>query len=240
MFHAECQGASKEQLEEWLAKRNVTFPNTLGRGPFDGYQGEQGLPYAFVVGVEGDVIWQGRRGYKQVIHDEMKKVRYPGLGKAKVAKKLQEAAGLFAQGKFAKAAEKAESVMGKSEDDAEIATDGKHIVSKVAAMKAKLHAKVERYKKEREFAKALASLQKISAGFKGTPEGAAAKTSLKELRKDKTVRNELKAFATLESIQKKFGTMSDANKKRAMLEGFMKQYEGTKAAEHAKRQLSWL
>lgn len=240
IFACESQGIDKAKLETWLRKRNATYPNTIGRGAFSAYEGKSGLPYAFVIGVDGKVIWEGRNGYKQVILEEIKKVRYPGLGKASVAKGLEKSASLYSKGAFAKAVAEAEKKLSKAEDDATLAADAKFIMDKVEATSKKLHARFDRLKGEREFSEALATLGKIAQGFKGTPVGDAAKTNLKALKKDKAVKKELQAEAALAGVMKRLETLHDPQKKAGMLEGFIKKFEGTKAAERAQARVNEL
>lgn len=240
IFHCESQGADKEKLEEWLGRRGVTFPNTIGGGDFSAYEGESGLPYAFVVGVDGTVVWQGRSGYKKVIHDEMKKVRYPGLGKTSVAKGLEKAAALFGAKQYAKAAKEARSKLDKAEGETPVAADAKYIISKTVSVRKKLQAAIERHKSEREYTKALTTLQLMARAFKGTPEGSAAKQTVKEMKKDAAVKKELKADAALARIRASFDTMHDITKKKSILDNFSKQFSGTRAAEHALQLKRWL
>ena len=119
IIHVESQGHSADEVRAFCEKRGVTFPNTTDRGGFSAYPGDNGLPYAYVIGVEGKVLFQGRGNYKEVIHQELAKVRYPGLGKRSVAEPVHKAATLFGGRQYSKAIAEAEKTRDKLAADAE-------------------------------------------------------------------------------------------------------------------------
>ena len=86
IFLVESQGGTLEDISKYVKDRNLTFPVAIrNECDFDGYKGGNGLPYAFVVGPDGKVAWQGRDGYAAVIEKELARIKYPGLGKLDVA-----------------------------------------------------------------------------------------------------------------------------------------------------------
>ena len=242
MFHVEAQGHSKEEVTAFLRKRGVTFPNTTNRGDFSGFTSPGGLPYAFVIGVDGKVIWEGRSGYKMIIHQELEKIRYPGLGKLEVEKGLEKAAGYFGMKNFAKAIAEAEKKQASAEEagNSALVADAKYIVARANSMGDRMEKKVAKLKGEKEYTKALQTLQMISQGFKGLERGDKAKTELKALKKDPTVKAELKADATFEQLKKRLVKIYDPAEKKAHLEAFAKKFSGRKAAERAREMINFM
>jgi thiol-disulfide isomerase/thioredoxin len=88
IFHVESQNHTADEIRAYCEKMGYHFPQTLREGEtdFGAYPGPGSLPYGYLIGAEGKVIWQGRRGYEEVIADEIPKIRYPGLGKSEVSR----------------------------------------------------------------------------------------------------------------------------------------------------------
>jgi thiol-disulfide isomerase/thioredoxin len=76
VFMLERQGHDEAAITKVFRNRGLTFPDVLeGSFPF---QGVGTLPYAYVIGVDGTVIFEGPNGYSAVIDEEIKKVKYSG------------------------------------------------------------------------------------------------------------------------------------------------------------------
>jgi hypothetical protein len=73
VFMLERQGHDEAAITKVFRSRGLTFPAVLeGNFPF---RGVGALPYAFVIGVDGTVIFEGHDGYSGVIDEEIKKVK---------------------------------------------------------------------------------------------------------------------------------------------------------------------
>jgi len=73
VFMLERQGHDEAAITKAFRNRGLTFPDVLeGSFPF---QAVDKLPYAYVIGVDGTVIFEGHDGYSAVIEDEIKKVK---------------------------------------------------------------------------------------------------------------------------------------------------------------------
>jgi len=73
VFMLERQGHDEAAITKVFRSRGLTFPDVLeGSFPF---QGVGTLPYAYVIGVDGTVIFEGHDGYSGVIEEEIKKVK---------------------------------------------------------------------------------------------------------------------------------------------------------------------
>ena len=63
VFLVESQGHGLDELTKYAANKGLTFPIAIRNScDFGGYKGGNGLPYAFVVGPAGKVVWQARMG----------------------------------------------------------------------------------------------------------------------------------------------------------------------------------
>jgi len=242
IIHIESQGHSADEVRAFCEKRGVTFPNTTDRGGFSAYPGDNGLPYAYVIGVEGKVLFQGRGNYKEVIHQELAKVRYAGLGKRSVAEPVHKAATLFAGRQYAKAIAEAEKTRDKLAADAEkdaskaapeAVADAEYVIARALKVAERRREGIEKSKASRDYDLALEGLDILAASFKGHEIGDTAKEERKTLAKDDAVEKELKAFAALASVDAQLAKENDPEKKKATYQAFAGKFEGTRAAERA-------
>jgi hypothetical protein len=203
-------------------------------GGFGNYPGGGGIPYAYVIGPDGKVVWEGHSGYEGIIDKELGRIKYHGLGKLDVAPGLEKAATLFVNGDYAKAKADAEKVKEKKSDEAAVVADADFIIARVDATATKLSEKAEATKASRRYHETVSCLEKLSKGFKGTETGDKAAEDLKALKKDKAVKKELQAWTALESILASNEKAKDKAAKRKNLIAFYEKFEGTAAADEAK------
>ena len=233
MFLLESQGTGEDKLKAFLKAKGITAPVQMGG--LSGYPGNGGLPFAYVIGVDGKVVMEGRGDYHAVIKAEMAKIKYPGLGKLDVAKGLEKAAGNFVAKAYNKAIDDCNSVIEKGKDEAAVA-DAKFIIERCNAEGAKLRARIDAAKGEKRYLDAFADLETLSSGFKGMEIGDAAATELKELKKDKEVKKEVDAANGLIKLRENVAKMKTKTEKATALRNFAKQKanDGTRAADDAK------
>lgn len=234
MFLVESQGGTAETITAYAKERGLTFPIPLGGGGFANYKGGNGLPYAFVVGPDAKVVWQGHSGYESVIANQLKRIKYPGLGKLEVAKEVQAAATLFGAGEYAKAAAAAAKVKEKKADDAEVVADAELVINRVNQKAGSIRAKVDAAKSARRYHEAQAGLELLAGkGFKGMEVSGTAAAELKEMKGDKGIQKEIKAWKDLDTVVESNAKTKDLPTKRTNLKNFIRKYEGTAAAEEA-------
>jgi hypothetical protein len=237
IFMVESQGGTLEAITEYAKQKGLTLPIPIGGGgsDFSKFPGGNGLPYAFVIGPDGKVAWQGREGYGAVCVKELERIKYPGLGKLEVAPELVKSATSFGAGNYAAAREEALKVKEKEADNEAAVAEADYIIKRVDDRVISLRAKIDDAKGKKRYHEALAMLDTLAGkAYKGLPESEAAAEEAKELRKDKAVKEELKAWdalaKTLEANEK---AKSDADKKKNLIK-FYEKYEGMAAAEEAK------
>lgn len=117
LFAFHHQAATKDELAKFCKDRGITYPVSQGGGT--AFSGTGGIPVAWLIGVEGKIVWQGNPAASQgaldaKIKEEMAKIKYPGLGKLDVDAKVAPAAALFTQKQYDKARETALKLIEKT------------------------------------------------------------------------------------------------------------------------------
>lgn len=236
IFIVYAQSHPREEVEKFLADRGCKVPCPYNGSDFSGYRnGWSGLPYGFVIGPDAKVVWEGRSGYEAVIDKELARIKYPGLGKLEVAPGLEKVAQAFVAGNYAQARSDAEKAKEKKADNEAFVADADFIIKRVDEVAKKLQGQAEAGKASRRYHDALKALDTLAKGFKGTDEGKAAEDEAKELRKDKDVKKELSAWDALEKTLQANEKAKDNAAKKKNLNDFYKKYEGTAAADEARK-----
>lgn len=234
IFMVERQNHSEDEIQKLYTSKGLTFPQVI-EGNMGGFPGVGTIPYAYVIGVDGTVIWEGNKGYGAVIDEEIKKIKYLGLGKNEVAPGLEKAATNYATGNYAAAREEAVKQKEKAASEAAVA-DAEYIINKIDALVAAKRKQVEDAKAIRHYHTAVRILEELSGkAFKGLEASDKAAEDLKELRKDKDVKKELTAWDAYEKTLAANEKAKDAAAKKKALTDFSKKYEGTAAAEEARK-----
>lgn len=240
VFMSERQNSSVDAIQKIFSGKGLTFPDVI-EGNMGGFPGVGRIPYAYVIGVDGNVIFEGSTGYGAVIEQEIEKIKYLGLGKNDVAPGLEKAASAFSAKDYAKARDEAAREKEKHSDDAGVVADADYIINKVDELVKQLFADVDTAKSKRRYQDAVAILERLSGKeFHGIEAADKAKDDLKDLKKDKQVKVELKAWDALDRTLKANERTDNKDAQRANLEKFVKHYEGTAAAEEAANKLSAL
>lgn len=247
IFTFEHQGTAADQIRQAIEGRIGEAPGySVAAGGGNEYTGTGGIPVAWVIGVDGKVIFQGNPGsgaFDQAIKSELEKVKYPGLGKAEVHKDVDKAAKAFITGDLDKARSEATSVMNdeKAEDTAK--ADAEFVIGKVKRTYEAHLARAKDLEDKKRYYEAQAEWEWIEAHF-GTrsEEGTAAKDRLAEYRKDKEIKDELKACEDFIKLREKLEEMAKAkaplDRRLKEVEKFTKKYEGSAVAERAKTELA--
>ena len=235
IFLVESQSATTADMEKYTSDRGLTFPIAiLNESDFGGYDGGRGLPYAFVIGVNGKVIWQGNKGYHAVLEKELGKIKYLGLGKNEIAKGLEKAATEFSKKNYAKAHAAATKLKEKKADNEALVADAQYIIEHVKAKADFLRDRIDEATQSLRYHEAVRDLQALAKGFKGMEVAAKATVELKALKKDKTVKKELKAWGALTKLLNANKKVKGKAKQRKNLIAFYKKNEGMAAAEEAR------
>lgn len=240
VFMCERQNHSEAEIQKIYTGKGLTFPQVI-EGNMGGFPGIGRIPYAYVIGVDGTVVFEGSTGYGAAIETEIEKINYLGLGKNDVAPGLEKAATAFSQKDYSKAREEATKQKESNSDDEALVADADYIINKVDALVARLFAEMDTAKEKRRYHKAVAILERLAGKeFKGLEAADKAGDDLKELKKDKQVKEELKAWDAFGKTIEANGKTDNTDAQRANLEKFIKKYDGTAAAADAARALESL
>lgn len=231
------------EIESALKKHNVKFPNAFDSFWDVGYEAPS-LPKVWIVGVEGKVVFVGRDGYEETLKKELAKVKYPGLGRAKIHKELEPAAKAFGEGKFAEAYNLAEAVYDETEDDA-AEEDADYIMGRIDDRLGTLSVRADTTEVTKNYRVTLACLEEMLK-YKGLDDAEEAPERLKKLKESEEVKKELDArHALLElmmSLDVEYQKVDDTDagqvaefRKKCLQEyrKFAKDKAGTGAADKA-------
>ncbi|MGE0707583.1 MAG: redoxin family protein [Planctomycetota bacterium] len=238
IFTFERQNHTADQVKAAITEsKGGSYPVSAGGG--DGYRGDGTIPVAWLIGVDGKVIWQGNPAaaggqLDQLIEGELAKVRFPGLGKNDFHKDVVPAAKAYMKQDLSGARDLAKKALEKSED-AQAKADAQFLVDKVDELAKKQLERLESLKSEGNLIEAYELLNWFSGAFKKSEEGEKAKAALAELKKDKTFKKELEAAKKLEKVLAMI--KAKPQYRVALLEKFLKdkKVEGTRAAAEAER-----
>jgi len=237
MFFVHAQKEDKEWMTDYAQKRGLSFPIPMqSDSTFTEYDGggRIALPYAFVIGPDGKVAWQGREGYEAQVRSQLARIKYPKLRRMDVAPEVVAAATAFEAGKYAEAKAAAEKLVAASAEESAARTDAQLVLDALKDHLWQMRVKIDDLKTARRYLEAIPLIEQLAGpAYKGLPECDEAVLELKALKADKAVKDELKAWEqwakTLEANEK----VEKEADKRKNIEKFIKKYEGTAAAEEA-------
>lgn len=233
MFAVEGDGLSALENIAFAAEWKLTVPVvTLSESQMPSWDTKT-MPNTYVLNAAGVLVFKGAEGWDDIVTKELAKRPYPGINKDKVEKECEKAAQSFAKGDYSKARELAQAALDakpgeKAEADAQLILD--------AAKKRAdyLRGAADAAKGEKRFDIALAMLDALASGFKGSEEGNAAAEEAKALRADKDTKKEASAWGTLQKTLAGNKALKTKQDKVKSLRGLQKSLEGTAAASQAR------
>ncbi|MGE0433749.1 MAG: hypothetical protein AB7K09_09060 [Planctomycetota bacterium] len=245
IFTFERQGSSADAIQAAVNGRGGAG-YSISAGGCNNYNGSGGIPVAWIIGVDGKVIWQGNPGnatFDQTIKAELEKVKYPGLGKLSVHKDVDKAAKAFITGDLAKARDEVTKVIEDEKAEEEAKTDAQFVSDRISSAYQRHLTAAKDLEAKKRYVDAQGEWEWIIARF-GTrsEEGTAAKDRLAEYKKDKDIKEEIKADEELSKLRIKLESMATTPLDRRLkeVEKFTKKYEGSAAAARAMTDLAEL
>jgi hypothetical protein len=237
MFMVHAQKETKEWMEDYAKGRGLTFPIPMqSESSFTEYDGGERihLPYAFVIGPDGKVAWQGEKGYEAQVRAQLDRIKYPKLRRMDIAPEVVAAATAFEAGKYAEAMAAAIEARDAADEESSAQIDAAWVIEKIDAHLVELRVKIDDAKTARRYHEAIPLLEQLSgAAYKGLEACDEAAKELKALKADKAVKEELKAWEQLAKTLEANEKAKDDAERRKNLEKFIKKYEGSAAAEEA-------
>ena len=152
MFLVEMQDGTEDTLTRYAAEHGLTFPIPVVNGcSFSNYDGGGNvtLPYAYVIGPDGKVSWQGKSGYEAEVRKQLARIKYPKLRRMEMDPAVAAAAEAFEAGNYAEARASALKVAGETEEGSAAGNDAAYVVKKVDEHLAKLRDGIDAAKTAR-------------------------------------------------------------------------------------------
>lgn len=244
VFTLYAQVHKLSEIQEIIDKHGIKYPIAMDGFPEVGYDTSAGLPAMWVIDVNSKVTFVGTPGYSDALDEAMEQVKYPGLGKTKVAKELTEAARAFGEGEFAKAYKLAEALYDDPPSDA-VEADAEYIMERIDDRVDRLAQRAETAEIERNYGLAISCWKEL-VRYKGVEDAEEAPERLKKLTESKEIQNEVAKRSELLELmcnldvqfQSVDDTDADAIKKfrqecLAAYRKFARENEGTYAADEA-------
>jgi hypothetical protein len=243
IFTFERQNSSAEVIRQTINSRGGAG-YSVSAGGCNNYNGSGGIPVAWIVGVDGKVIWQGNPGspaFDQTIKAELAKVKYPGLGKLDVHKDVDKAAKAFITGDLGKARDEATKVLEDEKADDAAKADATFVTDRINSAYQRHLTDAKALEDKKRYIDATVEWEWIIEHMGSrSDEGTAAKDRLAEYKKDKDIKEEVKADTELAKLRAKLESMATAPLDRRLkeVEKFTKKFEGSAAAARAATDLA--
>ncbi len=236
IFAFEAQNHQPDEIRSTVQSRGgKTYP--VSSGAANNYQTNGGIPHAWIVGVDGKVIWEGNPGdggFDKKLRDEMLKVRFPGMGRNEFDPALNKALGQYVKNDWAGARKEAKKVQDASKSSDAAKADAQYVTERLALLGERRTAEARQAETDGRWLEAQQAWTFLQGAFGKEAEGEAAKARLEEMKKDENVKKELDAARRLEALVASLANKPAAEKKAA-LEAFAKsdKVAGTAAARRA-------
>lgn len=195
VFTLYCQAHPLAQIEELVAKHKIEYPIALDGQWNDSYPSPS-LPQVWVIGADGKIAFKGAKGYDEAIEKELAKVKYPGLGRDKVATEVEAAAKAYGKKQFAEAVKLATAIVDGEFNEAAQA-DAQYIIDRVGDRVRTLTQRAELAEVQKDYATYSASLKTLAETYKGCEDTEAAAELLKKLADNKDAQKEIAARRAL-------------------------------------------
>ena len=230
-------------MQPFILEHGITYPVGLSGDYQSGYGGG-GIPHAYLIGPDGEVIWHGHPA--SLRDDDVEKAcrRAKDFYLRKVVPALKSAASAFEKGKLSDAKSLATAAKEKGGGDREVDADADYILKRVDEMIAFWKSAIEKATAEGQYADVFDLLDMIQKHYPGTEEATAAAAQEKELKADPGVKRELDAWKALDKIiDQARRAEGDERKLKSVvrkLEKFVEKYTTAKATKRAQQLLDSL
>ena len=231
----ETWNANADRIRQQLADNGGDFQVAMGGAP--AYQ-TRGVPHAWLIGVDGKVVWRGNPYNKTVleaqIESAMESVTHVAIDPADFHEDVQDAAEDAANQEFEDARRSLERLQRRDLDEA-VAADVERLSTMINEIGQQWLARAEGMVDERDYLAALEMFEKIEEAFGRGDEGETARDRRRELERDDDVERELDALEEWERLEARLRRVDDAEARAAVVGRFLEEHEGTRAAELAQQ-----
>ncbi len=236
IFAFEAQNHNADEIRSTVQSRGCkTY--AVSSGAANNYQTDGGVPHAWIIGVDGKVLWQGNPGdggFDKKLRDEMLKVRFPGMGRNEFDPALNKAMGQYVKNDWAGARKEARKVLDGARSSDAAKADAQYVTDRLALLGERRTAEARENETAGRWLEAQQGWAFLQGAFGKEAEGEAAKARLDEMKKDENVKKELDAARRLEALVASL-TGKPAAEKKAALTAFAQsdKVAGTAAARRA-------
>lgn len=218
IFAFEAQNHQPDEIRSTVTSRGgKTYP--VSSGAANNYQTNGGIPHAWIIGVDGKVIWEGNPGdggFDKKLRDEMLKVRFPGMGRNEFDPAMNKALGQYVKNDWAGARKEAKKVLEGARSSDAAKADAQYVTDRLALLGERRTAEARAAETDGRWLEAHQAWTFLSQALAKEPEGEAARARLDEMKKDEAVKKELDAARRLEALVASLANKPAAEKKAAL------------------------
>jgi hypothetical protein len=191
MIGAFTQFQALDDIEKHITDMGIKFPVAMD-GFWDTELSAPLLCHIFVIGVDGKLVDISVNGWEAAALEELKKVKYPGLGLADVHEAAEPAAKAFGEGRMGEAHSLANKVT-EGDYELEVLEQADKIIDRVRERMSSLESRARMAEIMGDYDLALACLHELATRFDGVDEFSDAKERAAALQERDDVKAERKA-----------------------------------------------
>lgn len=222
----------------------IEFPVALD-GFFESRFRADLLCRVWVIGADGKVVHAHKDGWEQAAQIELKKVRYPMLGRTRVRSDVKEAAQAFGEGRYAEAQKLATAISDGEYSDNAI-EDADYILDRIDEMVDTLSRRADVHEICGRYELAVACWKELAWRFQGVEELKDPDKELERIRQLDDFESELKARHAYVAVRLKawalFGAVGDDKTETRnaalgaakVLRGFVEEFPEAAVADSAR------
>jgi hypothetical protein len=180
-----------DDIQKHITEMGIKFPVAMD-GFWNSELSARLLCHLFVIGVDGKLIHISINDWEKAALDELKKVKYPGLGAAEVHELLEPAAKAFGEQRFGEAYRLALNVA-EGDHDFDVLDEADRIVERVRDRVALLEGRARLARVLGDYELALKCLHELESKFDGVDEFLEPAKLAAEVREIETFSAEAKA-----------------------------------------------
>lgn len=234
---------SDELVSEYIDKMGINVRVAAGFSSGDDW-GVRGYPSAALINADGEIVWTGHPSSisSSKVKDALKGAKaskggYLGFNvRRELPSQLKGAVKAASDGKLAKAHAEAMKLSQNEKLDQAIRDEAQTFAGEIVAHATMLQEQGETFIKSRYMLKGIGVLESVADAMKGTELAGAIEKRLGEIADDEELQNEL---AAEEALAKAMEAAEKRGMKKSIgkFEAVVKKFEGTKAADRARKKM---
>ncbi|KAA0214120.1 hypothetical protein EDM80_07185 [bacterium] len=217
-------------IEKFVKDKSINYGIIKASNVIKTYGGK-GYPSAWVLDVDGKVIWKGHpANLTDAMVEDWVKDLAPAKITKEVSKALRNAVEAYNKGEFGKAETEVDKHLGS--DDPAVKADAEFVDGVIEKRRAVGEAKAAKARESGDLPKLATLLEAEAKAFDGSEHGKKCAEEAKTVKASKEYKDCLKAQSELDKLKPKINDMKADKAKRA-LEKIAKDFPGTPAGKEA-------